>query len=96
MSSDLHLSLLLSVVEPCSDIVLDYAVVAFAIVLIISSLQWFFDGRKNYKGPHIEIGEEVIIPGESMHNEMGIANGNGRGNGYVNGNPGVEVGRKEE
>ena len=87
---------MLSVVDTCSSIVLDYAVVAFAIVLIISSLQWFFDGRKNYKGPRIEIGEEVIIPGESMHNEMGVANGNGHENGYANGNPGVEVGRKEE
>lgn len=32
----------------------DYCIVAFAIVLIISTFQWFIDGRKNFKGPQIE------------------------------------------
>ncbi len=33
---------------------MNYCIVAFAIVLIISVIQWFVDGRKNYKGPHID------------------------------------------
>ena len=46
------------------------------------------------------MGEEVIIPGESLHDGMGISNGNGNENGHgmgsANGNPGVEAGRKQE
>ena len=34
---------------------MNYAIVAFAIVLIISTLTWIFDGRKNFKGPQIEL-----------------------------------------
>ncbi|KAI4089440.1 MAG: hypothetical protein L6R37_008041 [Teloschistes peruensis] len=33
---------------------MNYCIVAFAIVLIISTVQWFIDGRKNFKGPQIE------------------------------------------
>lgn len=35
----------------------DYCVVAFGIVLIISLLQWFIDGRKNFTGPRVDIDE---------------------------------------
>ena len=31
---------------------------AFFIVIVISVIQWFVDGRKNYKGPQIEIVRE--------------------------------------
>jgi len=34
---------------------MNYCVAAFAIVLIISTIQWFVDGRKNYTGPQIDI-----------------------------------------
>ncbi|KAJ5114887.1 hypothetical protein NUU61_000646 [Penicillium alfredii] len=34
---------------------MNYCVVAFAIILIISSFQWIVDGRKNYVGPRIEV-----------------------------------------
>ena len=33
---------------------MNYCIVAFAIILVISTIQWFVDGRKNYKGPRIE------------------------------------------
>lgn len=42
---------------------MNYAVVAFGVVLIIAVVQWLFDGRKNYQGPHIDpeaLGKEVV------------------------------------
>ena len=33
----------------------DYCIVAFTIVLIISTVQWFVDGRKNFKGPRMDL-----------------------------------------
>ena len=33
----------------------DYCVAAFGIVFIISTIQWFVDGRKNFVGPRIEV-----------------------------------------
>ncbi|KAL8941139.1 MAG: hypothetical protein Q9211_001946 [Gyalolechia sp. 1 TL-2023] len=36
----------------------DYCIVAFAIVIIISTVQWFVDGRKNFKGPRVDL--EVV------------------------------------
>lgn len=33
----------------------DYCIVAFGIVLIISSIQWIVDGRKNFTGPRINL-----------------------------------------
>lgn len=35
---------------------MNYAIVAFAIVIIISVVQWIIDGNKNYKGPKLESG----------------------------------------
>lgn len=40
---------------PTTAATMNYCVVAFAIVLIISVVQWFVDGRKNYNGPRIEM-----------------------------------------
>jgi choline transport protein len=34
--------------------------VAFAIIILISTIQWFVDGRKNFKGPTSEMGLEVL------------------------------------
>lgn len=40
---------------------MNYCIVAFFIILVISVVQWFVDGRRNYKGPQIEIvGEEGV------------------------------------
>jgi choline transport protein len=33
----------------------DYCVAAFGVVFIISTIQWFVDGRKNFVGPRIEV-----------------------------------------
>lgn len=38
----------------------DYCVVAFGIILFISSFQWFVDGRKNFTGPRSDMGLEVL------------------------------------
>ncbi|PSN74538.1 amino acid permease [Corynespora cassiicola Philippines] len=39
---------------------MNYCVVAFAIILIISTVQWFVDGRKNFTGPRTDVGLEVL------------------------------------
>lgn len=41
--------------KPVTGSNMNYCVAAFAIVLIISVVQWFVDGRKNYSGPQIDI-----------------------------------------
>ena len=33
---------------------MNYCIVAFGIILIISVIQWVVDGRKNFKGPHVD------------------------------------------
>lgn len=40
---------------------LDYCVAAFGIILIISTFQWFADGRKNFTGPRADVD---VIAGE--------------------------------
>jgi hypothetical protein len=40
--------------------VTDYCVVAFGIILFISTFQWFVDGRKNFTGPRADVGLEVL------------------------------------
>lgn len=40
----------------------DYCVAAFGIVFVISTIQWFVDGRKNFVGPRIEV---EIFTGEA-------------------------------
>lgn len=34
--------------------------VAFGIILFISTFQWFIDGRKNFTGPRTDMGLEVL------------------------------------
>ncbi|KAL8951845.1 MAG: hypothetical protein Q9222_002193 [Ikaeria aurantiellina] len=34
---------------------MNYCIVAFAIVLIISTIQWSVDRRKNFKGPQVDL-----------------------------------------
>ena len=33
---------------------------AFAIIIVISTIQWFVDGRKNFTGPRVDMGLEVL------------------------------------
>ena len=70
---------------------LDYCIVAFFIVIVISVVQWFVDGRKNYKGPQIEIvGEDAT--GDAYQNghankisDESIAEADGNETGRLNG-----------
>lgn len=47
---------------------MNYCIVAFAIVIIIATVQWFIDGKKNFHGPVVDIdamkgaGEPAIDP----------------------------------
>jgi choline transport protein len=34
---------------------MNYCIVAFAIVIIIATFQWFIDGRKNFHGPLVNL-----------------------------------------
>lgn len=34
---------------------MNYCVVAFAIVIMIATIQWFVDGRKNFHGPLVNL-----------------------------------------
>ncbi|KAL8904989.1 MAG: hypothetical protein Q9207_002912 [Kuettlingeria erythrocarpa] len=36
----------------------NYCIVVFAIIILISTFQWFVDGRKNFKGPRVDV--EVV------------------------------------
>ncbi|KAF1844099.1 amino acid transporter [Cucurbitaria berberidis CBS 394.84] len=39
---------------------MNYCVVAFGIILFISTIQWIVDGRKNFTGPRTDMGIEVL------------------------------------
>lgn len=41
---------------------MNYCIVAFAIVIVISAIQWIVDGRKNYKGPELDV--QAMLNGE--------------------------------
>lgn len=51
----------------------DYCIVAFAIIILISTVQWFVDGRKNFKGPQLDV--------EILHVDAGTGNVKGHGDG---------------
>jgi hypothetical protein len=63
---------------------MNYCVAAFAIVLVISVIQWFVDGRKNYTGPQLDLdalkqGEVVgMAPVESHSSGNGMAAESGK------------------
>ena len=65
---------------------MNYCIVAFAIILIISLIQWFVDGRKNYTGPKLDMdammaGEVEGLAVSNTHDSN--AAGNGIGNGQM-------------
>lgn len=39
---------------------LDYCIVAFAIIISISVFQWIVDGRKNFTGPRVNLIAETV------------------------------------
>lgn len=41
---------------------MNYCIVAFAVWMIISMIQWFVDGKKNYSGPNLDV--EAMKTGE--------------------------------
>jgi choline transport protein len=45
---------------------MNYCVVAFAVVLLISVAQWFIDGRKNYRGPRVEVDDHVLVAAPTL------------------------------
>lgn len=50
--------------RPVSGSNMNYCIVAFGIIILISGLQWIFDGRKNYTGPRITVDEGVVADSE--------------------------------
>ena len=42
---------------PVTGTTMNYCVVAFAIIMVVSGVQWIVDGRKNYEGPRVTIDE---------------------------------------
>jgi choline transport protein len=50
--------------------VTDYCVAAFGVVFVISVIQWFVDGRKNFVGPRISV--EVFNGEASVQSEQPI------------------------
>ena len=47
---------------PVTAASMNYCIVAFAVVVVISVIQWIVDGRKNYKGPQIDVA--ALMAGE--------------------------------
>lgn len=58
---------------------MNYCIVAFGIVLIISTITWFADGRKNYTGPTVE-----TVPQETLTSTMSYPDQDGKLAGYEN------------
>ena len=58
---------------------MNYCVVAFAVVVIVSLIQWVVDGRKNYSGPKVDIDEQVLTavdsPADVLDRQHERANG---------------------
>lgn len=44
---------------PVSGSSMNYCIVAFAIIFVISGFQWLVDGRKNFEGPRITIDDSA-------------------------------------
>jgi len=69
---------------------MNYCIVAFFIVIMVSIVQWFVDGRHNYKGPRVElVGDPVSHkPGTAFEyrGEKPMAEANADGIGEMEGN----------
>ena len=51
---------------PVTGSSMNYCIVAFAIVLIISVIQWFVDGKKNYTGPQVDL-QDLVLTAEQTN-----------------------------
>ena len=47
---------------------MNYCIVVFFIVVMISLIQWMVDGRKNYRGPKVDL-EELILSAAQTHED---------------------------
>lgn len=57
---------------PVDGTSMNYCVVAFAVVILISAVQWVIDGRKNFEGPRMTIGvEPTHLSPTASHHEYG-------------------------
>ncbi|WPH03423.1 amino acid permease [Acrodontium crateriforme] len=56
---------------PVTGSSMNYCIVVFFIVLVISTIQWFVDGRKYYHGPNIEMEGTVLTAIESVRGTGG-------------------------
>lgn len=56
---------------------MNYCIVAFAIVVLISLIQWIVDGRKNYTGPKVDIDMSMLTAAQSAELEKQMG-GNGQ------------------
>ena len=52
---------------PVTGTSMNYCIVAFGIILLISAVQWIVDGRKNFEGPRITIEQDVHR--DSLHDD---------------------------
>ncbi|KAF4458864.1 choline permease [Fusarium albosuccineum] len=43
---------------PVTPTNMNYCIAAFGIILLIAVVTWIFDGRKHYKGPHVQINQD--------------------------------------
>lgn len=55
--------------RPVTGSNMNYCIVAFGIIILISGLQWIFDGRKNYTGPRITVDEGVVA--DELNQDVG-------------------------
>ncbi|KAK5946143.1 hypothetical protein PMZ80_000283 [Knufia obscura] len=49
---------------PVSGSSMNYCIVAFAVILLVSTVQWFADGRKNFEGPRVTLavgGHDTVV-----------------------------------
>lgn len=63
---------------PVTGSSMNYCVVAFAIVVLISLFQWIVDGRKNYTGPRVDIDEQILTAVDSPADLLGQHDGTNR------------------
>jgi choline transport protein len=64
-------------VLPVTGSNMNYCIVAFAIVVIISITQWYVDGKKNYTGPKVDV--DAMKNGEVVGLAPEPSNGNTAG-----------------
>lgn len=54
---------------PVTGTNMNYCIVAFGVVLIISVIQWIVDGRRNFTGPRIDLEENVLTAMQTLEED---------------------------